>query len=79
MAHAICATEPASKSTAILKARKRSYQRAVEQAFSTVLLVVLGNGKVSVELDTTRPDHPNHLRLTAMADQQLLQVRFVTA
>ena len=50
----------------------------MEQAFSTVLLVVLGNGKVSVELDTKRTDHPCDLQLTAMAHQLVLQVRYLS-
>ncbi|OWF49510.1 RAD52 motif-containing protein 1-like [Mizuhopecten yessoensis] len=49
-------TDPTSRAKAICKAKKLSYQRAVEDAFSRVLLIVLNNGKVSVEIDTTRPD-----------------------
>ncbi|XP_033756889.1 RAD52 motif-containing protein 1-like [Pecten maximus] len=48
--------DPTSRAKAICKAKKLSYQRAVEDAFSRVLLIVLSNGKVSVEIDTTRPD-----------------------
>ncbi|XP_060073004.1 RAD52 motif-containing protein 1-like [Ylistrum balloti] len=49
-------TDPTSRAKAVCKAKKLSYQRAVEDAFSRVLLIVLNNGKVSVEIDTTRPD-----------------------
>ncbi|XP_069140409.1 RAD52 motif-containing protein 1-like [Argopecten irradians] len=48
--------DPTSRAKAICKSKKLSYQRAVEDAFSRVLLIVLSNGKVSVEIDTTRPD-----------------------
>ena len=44
--------------------------RAVENAFSKVLLVVLGNGKVAVEIDTTRPEFRNDV----IPDDQLIKV-----
>ncbi|XP_076437607.1 RAD52 motif-containing protein 1-like [Babylonia areolata] len=48
--------DPASKSSAYHKARKRSYQRALEHAFTQVLLVVVVKVKVTVELDTTQAE-----------------------
>lgn len=44
--------------------------RAVENAFSKVLLVVLGNGKVTVEIDTTRPEFRNDV----VPENQLIKV-----
>ena len=38
------------------KSKKLAFQRAVENAFSRVILIVLSNGKVSVEIDTTKPE-----------------------
>ena len=44
--------------------------KAIENAFSKVLLVVLDNGKVTVEIDTTKPDfHSNNI-----PDEQLVKV-----
>ena len=48
--------DPTSRGKAICKCKKLAYQRAVENAFSRVLLLVLSNGKVAVEVDTTRPE-----------------------
>nr|KAG5701300.1 hypothetical protein BaRGS_020662 [Batillaria attramentaria] len=66
--------DPSSKATAILKARKRSHQRAMEHAFSKVLLVVLGNGKVSVEINTTKRDTLTDMQVAILAEEQVLKV-----
>ena len=65
-------SDPQSKIKAICKCQKLCHMKAVENAFSKVLLVVLGNGKVSVEIDTTKPDfHSDN-----MPDEQLVKVVF---
>ena len=47
--------------------------RAMENAFSHVLLVLLGSGKVHVEIDTTIPE----LRTDVIRDDdQLVKVRW---
>lgn len=48
--------DPTSKAKAICKSKKLAYQRSIENAFSKVILIVLPNGKVTVEVDTTKPD-----------------------
>ncbi|KAK7092053.1 hypothetical protein V1264_009660 [Littorina saxatilis] len=68
------AQDPSSKATAILKARKRSLQRALEEAFSRCLLVAVGGRKVSVEIDTTRCDPLSHPHLAALTHEEGLQV-----
>lgn len=55
---------------ATAKCKKLCHMRAVENAFSKVLLVVLGNGKVTVEIDTTRPE----LRNDVVPENQLIKV-----
>jgi hypothetical protein len=51
-----CFTDPNSRGKAVCKSKKLAYQRAVENAFSKVIVVVLSNGKITVEVDTTRPE-----------------------
>lgn len=64
-------TDPMSKIQAVCKCKKLSQSRAIENAFSKVLLVVLPNGKATVEIDTTKPDFSsaNYVR-----DDQLVKV-----
>ena len=45
-----------SKITAFHRAKKLAIQRASEGAFSKVLIVVLANGKVAVEINSTSVD-----------------------
>lgn len=51
-----CTKDPTSRGKAVCKCKKLAYQRAVENAFSKVIIVVLSNGKVAVEVDTTQPE-----------------------
>lgn len=46
-----------SRSTSICRAKKQAYQFAVQDAFSKLLLVVMENGKVYPEIDTTIDRH----------------------
>lgn len=64
--------DPTSRGKAVCKCKKLAYQRAVENAFSKVILVVLSNGKVAVEVDTTQPE----LLLTekVLDDENVLKV-----
>ncbi|KAK3576606.1 hypothetical protein CHS0354_023123 [Potamilus streckersoni] len=48
--------DPTSRGRAVCKCKKLAFQRALEDSFSRVLLVVLSNGKVTVEIDTTKPE-----------------------
>ncbi|KAL5015335.1 hypothetical protein ScPMuIL_009605 [Solemya velum] len=73
-------TDPTSRGKAICKCKKLAYQRAVEDAFSKFLLVVLPNSKVFVEFDTTRIepvlterelDEENHLQVNNLDDDPL--------
>ncbi|XP_052251148.1 RAD52 motif-containing protein 1-like isoform X2 [Dreissena polymorpha] len=61
-------SDPMLKIQAVGKCKKLCYMRAIENAFSRVLLVVLGNGKVHVEIDTTKPE----LRTDVVSDEQLV-------
>lgn len=64
--------DPTSRGKAVCKCKKLAYQRAVENAFSKVIIVVLSNGKVAVEVDTTQPE----LLLTekVLDDENVLKV-----
>lgn len=62
--------EPMSRIQATCKCKKLCHQRAVENAFSKVLLVILGNGKVTVEIDTTKPE----FRVENIPEEQLIKV-----
>ena len=58
--------EPESHSIAVCKAKKSAYNQAVQSAFHKVVLVVLGNGKVHVEVNTTVRDlldYDQHLKM----------------
>ncbi|KAL3884169.1 hypothetical protein ACJMK2_030389 [Sinanodonta woodiana] len=48
--------DPVSRGRAVCKCKKLAFQRALENSFSRVLLIILSNGKVTVEIDTTKPD-----------------------
>ncbi|KAJ8317098.1 hypothetical protein KUTeg_005002, partial [Tegillarca granosa] len=48
--------DPQSRSKALCKCKKLAYQRAIENAFSRVLVIVLSNGKVMVEINTMKPE-----------------------
>ncbi|PVD32535.1 hypothetical protein C0Q70_07975 [Pomacea canaliculata] len=63
-----------SKALAIHKARKCCKLRAIEHAFSKVLLIVLHNGKVTVEINTSKPDMLTDMQVEKMADEQVLRV-----
>lgn len=63
-------TDPLSRIQATCKCKKLCHQRAIENAFSKVLLVVLGNGKVTVEIDTTKPE----FRVENIPEEQLIKV-----
>ena len=67
--------DPLSKIKAVCKCKKVCQQRAIENAFSKVLLVVLGNGKVTVEIDTTKPDLST---ASYIPDDQLVKVSMVS-
>lgn len=64
--------DPTSRGKAVCKCKKLAYQRAVENAFSKVIIVVLSNGKVAVEVDNTQPE----LLLTekVLDDENVLKV-----
>lgn len=64
-------TDPMSKIQAVCKCKKLSQSRAIENAFSKVLLVVLPNGKATVEIDTTKPDFNS---ANYVPDDQLIKV-----
>ena len=49
--------DPSTKAVAMCKCRKLSHQAAVQDAFSKLLLVVLDNGKVYPEINTTVEEH----------------------
>ncbi|XP_052763419.1 RAD52 motif-containing protein 1-like [Mya arenaria] len=63
-------TDPLVRIQATGKCRKLCHMRAIENAFSHLLLVILGNGKVHVEIDTTVPE----LRTDVVKDDQLVKV-----
>lgn len=65
--------DPTSKAKAICKSKKLAYQRSLENAFSKVILIVLPNGKVTVEVDTTQPD-PVILTEKQLDDSNVLKV-----
>ncbi|XP_076101495.1 RAD52 motif-containing protein 1-like [Mytilus galloprovincialis] len=65
--------DPTSKAKAICKSKKLAYQRSLENAFSKVILIVLPNGKVTVEVDTTQAD-PVILTEKQLDDSNLLKV-----
>ncbi|XP_062605447.1 RAD52 motif-containing protein 1-like [Saccostrea cucullata] len=69
--------DPVSRGKAICKCKKLAYQRAVENAFSKVIILVLSNGKIAVEVDTTQPE----LLLTekALDDENVLKINEVDA
>jgi len=48
------------RSVAVCRAMKRAYQSAVQNAFSRLLLVVLDNGKVFVDINSTTADDLLH-------------------
>ncbi|WAR16797.1 hypothetical protein MAR_031391 [Mya arenaria] len=62
--------DPLVRIQATGKCRKLCHMRAIENAFSHLLLVILGNGKVHVEIDTTVPE----LRTDVVKDDQLVKV-----
>ena len=64
-------SDPMSKIQAVCKCKKLSQSRAIENAFSKVLLVVLPNGKATVEIDTTKPDFNS---ANYVPDDQLVKV-----
>ncbi|KAL4217954.1 RAD52 motif-containing protein [Mactra antiquata] len=49
-------SDPLKKIQSVCKCKKISHQRAIENAFAKLLLIVLDNGKVTVEVDTTIPE-----------------------
>ncbi|CAH1775923.1 unnamed protein product, partial [Owenia fusiformis] len=49
-------TELSSKLVALCKVKKIAFQRAMENAFSKIVLIVFGDGRVLVEIDTTKQD-----------------------
>ncbi|XP_045182575.2 RAD52 motif-containing protein 1-like [Mercenaria mercenaria] len=63
-------TEPMSRIQATCKCKKLCHQRAIENAFSKLLLVTLSNGKAMVELDTTKPE----FRCDNIPEDQLVKV-----
>lgn len=69
-------TDPVSKIKAVCKCKKLCQQRALENAFSRVLLVVLPNGKTTVEIDTTKPDFNT---ANYVPDDQLIRVNDLDA
>lgn len=60
---------------AIKKCRRLSYNRAMENAFQQVVLVVLSSGKVSVELSQQKPDQM--IFMDEEIKNQLIQVKHV--
>ena len=60
-----------SRIQATCRCKKLCCQRAIENAFSKVLLIVLGNGKTMVEIDTTKPE----FRCESIPENQLIQVQ----
>ena len=48
-----------TKAIALHKARKRSYQFAVQDAFGKIVLAVLPNGKVYADVNTTVEERVN--------------------
>lgn len=72
--HIFAFVDPASKATAILKAKKCSLERALQDAFSRVLLVIINNEKVTVEIDMTKRDMLTDLQVAMMAEEQVLKV-----
>ncbi|XP_060560881.1 uncharacterized protein LOC132720713 [Ruditapes philippinarum] len=59
-----------SRIQATCRCKKLCHQRAIENAFSKVLLIVLGNGKTMVEIDTTKPE----FKCDNIPDDQLIKV-----
>ena len=46
-------TDPCEKGEVLCRLKKTTFQRASENAFSKVLIVVLASGKIHVEINTT--------------------------
>ncbi|XP_041361340.1 RAD52 motif-containing protein 1-like [Gigantopelta aegis] len=67
--------DPMSRVGVTAKSKKLSQQRALENAFSKLLIIVLGNGKVSVEVNTTLTEQI--LRTNHVDDSELLKVNEV--
>ncbi|XP_069977174.1 RAD52 motif-containing protein 1 isoform X1 [Penaeus vannamei] len=49
-------TAPSSRGIAHMTARRFAYQSAMKTAFSKFVIIILGNGKITVEVDTTQED-----------------------
>ena len=62
------------RSVAACRCMKRAYHSAVENAFSHLLLVVLDNGKVFVDVNSTMTDAPLQSRITPTHDQYHRQI-----
>jgi len=62
------------RSVAVCRCMKRAYQSAVENAFSHLLLVVLDNGKVFVDVNSTMADAPLQSYVTPTHDQYHQQI-----
>ena len=62
------------RSVAVCRSMKRAYQRAVENAFSHLMLVVLDNGKVFVDVNSTMSDTPLQSCLAPTQDQYHVQI-----
>lgn len=61
-----------TKAGGICCAKKRAYQRAVENAFSRIVLVILPGGRVYADVNTTLED--NLERENLLSDEGLLKV-----
>ncbi|XP_046374632.2 RAD52 motif-containing protein 1-like [Haliotis rufescens] len=65
-------TDVASQGGVLAKVQKTAHRRAMEHAFSKLVIISLSNGKVSVEVNTTRTDQI--LRDNMVDEAQLLKV-----
>ena len=55
-AYSISTTDPATKGVALCRAKKQAHQQAVQNAFHRILLVILDNGKVYVDINSSVED-----------------------
>ncbi|XP_077990712.1 RAD52 motif-containing protein 1-like [Glandiceps talaboti] len=65
-------TDLSTKAPAVSKARKVAYNRASENAFSKLVLVIVGNGKVMVEVNNTKADLLSYINDNEQ--QEIIQV-----
>ncbi|XP_070534587.1 RAD52 motif-containing protein 1-like isoform X2 [Ptychodera flava] len=66
-----------TKGSAIAQAKKIAYRRASENAFSKLVLVVFGDGRVMVEVNNTQPDLLEYINDDL--DEELIKVNQLEA